>query len=446
MLRTAVTQILPRAPARQLSTSSALFVRIRSQNATGGTSNPDPTTPASPTATPPPPPTSATPTSAPASKSKSKSKAQPTVAEAPPSPPPETTDPQPFTPEVHQASPSASTQTQADPAPVTGTGTASGSGETNANTPLTPPAADVEEVQEPKDGKYTLPSLDIDPEVALPEPTKAEDGEGGSGGRRRTGAGRKEYVSSIERQRKMMVRLGMGALAVGALGAAWYASQGEVSQILLPHTAHTGMVALIRGRKLTRQTDDTTSSWQRLKTNTSEMLDVRLSLTLRVLHGIGLIGQVFNKPAFKTLLPDPLPPPHQRPYTLVIDLEGLLVSSTWDVSYATFHYLKGIELIRQRTAGWRTAKRPGVDYFLAYLSQFYEIVLFTSNPSYVSCYPSYLRRCVSRADMIDCYACSGEIGPVYCLSPISIIPRFHTIGRWKGCQGMFPPLLTLHSS
>jgi hypothetical protein len=42
--------------------------------------------------------------------------------------------------------------------------------------------------------------------------------------------------------------------------------------------------------------------------------------------------QYFNKPAFKTLLPDPLPPPHQRPYTLVIDLEHLLVSSSWDVS------------------------------------------------------------------------------------------------------------------
>lgn len=38
----------------------------------------------------------------------------------------------------------------------------------------------------------------------------------------------------------------------------------------------------------------------------------------------------------------------------------------------------------QRVHGWRTAKRPGVDYFLAYLSQFYEIVLFTSQPLYVS--------------------------------------------------------------
>ena len=39
----------------------------------------------------------------------------------------------------------------------------------------------------------------------------------------------------------------------------------------------------------------------------------------------------------------------------------------------------------QRVNGWRTAKRPGVDYFLAYLSQFYEIVIFTSQHHYVRC-------------------------------------------------------------
>ena len=33
--------------------------------------------------------------------------------------------------------------------------------------------------------------------------------------------------------------------------------------------------------------------------------------------------------------------------------------------------------------GWRIAKRPGVDYFLRYLSAYYEIVLFTSQPSAV---------------------------------------------------------------
>jgi hypothetical protein len=37
----------------------------------------------------------------------------------------------------------------------------------------------------------------------------------------------------------------------------------------------------------------------------------------------------------------------------------------------------------QRQHGWRTAKRPGVDYFIAYLSQFYEVVIFTTQHHYV---------------------------------------------------------------
>ncbi|KAF6752233.1 HAD-like domain-containing protein [Ephemerocybe angulata] len=64
----------------------------------------------------------------------------------------------------------------------------------------------------------------------------------------------------------------------------------------------------------------------------------------------------FNKPAFPELLPPPFPPPHGKPYTLVLSLDDLLITSTWD-----------------RQHGWRTAKRPGLDYFLAYISQFYEV-------------------------------------------------------------------------
>jgi import inner membrane translocase subunit TIM50 len=48
----------------------------------------------------------------------------------------------------------------------------------------------------------------------------------------------------------------------------------------------------------------------------------------------------------------------------VLSLEDLLVHSEWT-----------------REHGWRTAKRPGVDYFLRYLSQYYELVIFTSLPS-----------------------------------------------------------------
>ncbi|KAJ7634158.1 HAD-like domain-containing protein [Mycena polygramma] len=75
----------------------------------------------------------------------------------------------------------------------------------------------------------------------------------------------------------------------------------------------------------------------------------------------------FNKPAWPELLPPPLPAPHQKPYTLLISIDDLLVTSTWD-----------------RQHGWRTAKRPGVDYFLAYISQFYEVVVFTTQNFYTA--------------------------------------------------------------
>jgi len=76
---------------------------------------------------------------------------------------------------------------------------------------------------------------------------------------------------------------------------------------------------------------------------------------------------IFVKPQWKELLPPALPPPHQKPFTLLLSLDDLVITSVWD-----------------REHGWRTAKRPGVDYFLAYLSQFYEIVIFTTQPHYTA--------------------------------------------------------------
>jgi mitochondrial import inner membrane translocase subunit TIM50 len=70
----------------------------------------------------------------------------------------------------------------------------------------------------------------------------------------------------------------------------------------------------------------------------------------------------YHEPAFEKLLPDP-DPMYDRPYTLCISLEDMLVHSEWT-----------------REHGWRIAKRPGVDYFLRYLSQYYELVLFTTVP------------------------------------------------------------------
>ncbi len=66
-------------------------------------------------------------------------------------------------------------------------------------------------------------------------------------------------------------------------------------------------------------------------------------------------------------------------------MDDLLVTSTWDVSTYVFYIMLGSNIIRRykRQHGWRTAKRPGVDYFLGYLSQFYEVVVFTTQYHYV---------------------------------------------------------------
>lgn len=70
----------------------------------------------------------------------------------------------------------------------------------------------------------------------------------------------------------------------------------------------------------------------------------------------------FSEPVFENLLPPPAPEPYRRPLTLVLTLDDLLIHSDWDTKN-----------------GWRTGKRPGLDYFLGYLSQYYEIVIFGSN-------------------------------------------------------------------
>ena len=73
-------------------------------------------------------------------------------------------------------------------------------------------------------------------------------------------------------------------------------------------------------------------------------------------------------PEDSELLPDPFPPQHPlyRPYTLVIELDKVLVHSKWD-----------------REKGWSVAKRPWADYFLAHMSRFYEVVVFTEQNPYV---------------------------------------------------------------
>ncbi|KAK2744614.1 mitochondrial inner membrane protein required for protein import [Myotisia sp. PD_48] len=83
----------------------------------------------------------------------------------------------------------------------------------------------------------------------------------------------------------------------------------------------------------------------------------------RISARMGDITSYYKDPAFQKLLPEE-DPQFRQPYTLVLSLEDLLVHSEWS-----------------RDHGWRLAKRPGVDYFLRYLNQYYELVLFTTVPS-----------------------------------------------------------------
>ena len=79
----------------------------------------------------------------------------------------------------------------------------------------------------------------------------------------------------------------------------------------------------------------------------------------------------FSEPAFENLLPPPPPEQYRRPLTLVLTLDDLLIHSNWDTQH-----------------GWRTGKRPGLDYFLGYLSQYYEIVVFQVTCKFTPIRPS----------------------------------------------------------
>ena len=147
---------------------------------------------------------------------------------------------------------------------------------------------------------------------------------------RRGGGGSKEYVSTSERNRRWWTRFmlsvagGGSVLGVLYLGRNWD-DQAEADR-------HPDIP------------DGLTPSlwWQRVKARMGESVSY------------------YQDPAFDKLLPDP-DPSFQRPYTLVISLEDLLVHSEWS-----------------RQHGWRLAKRPGVDYFIRYLQQYYELVVWSS--------------------------------------------------------------------
>lgn len=154
-----------------------------------------------------------------------------------------------------------------------------------------------------------------------------------AGGRGRGELPSSAYVSSLERKRLRIANYLYAAFALFAttgtvyLGRNWETEEEEARHPAAPSGWSPALF------------------WGRAKARLTGQLDY------------------YNEPAFPKLLPD-VDPSWERPYTLVLSLEDLLIHSEWT-----------------RENGWRLAKRPGVDYFLRYLSQYYELVIFTSVPS-----------------------------------------------------------------
>ncbi|KAK4160211.1 mitochondrial import inner membrane translocase [Cladorrhinum sp. PSN259] len=164
-----------------------------------------------------------------------------------------------------------------------------------------------------------------------PEAASAAGGAGGSGKRPKGELPDSAYVSSSERKRQKLVMWALGLFGVGAVaGTAYLGRDWDEEELKKNPVVPNGWSVVNWWKRATSRMTDTVTYYQ--------------------------------EPAFEKLLPD-VDPSFERPYTLCISLEDMLVHSEWS-----------------REHGWRVAKRPGVDYFLHYLSQYYEIVLFTTVP------------------------------------------------------------------
>jgi len=159
----------------------------------------------------------------------------------------------------------------------------------------------------------------------------AEASTSGAGGRAKGELPASAYVSSADRRRQRMFRYLLAVFGLSVVGGTAYLGRDWDDEELAKH-------------------GDVPNGWG-------------LGLWWnRAMARMGETVTYYQDPAFEKLLPDP-DPNYARPYTLCISMEDMLVHSEWT-----------------REHGWRVAKRPGVDYFLRYLSQYYEIVLFTSVP------------------------------------------------------------------
>ncbi|CCM03006.1 uncharacterized protein FIBRA_05121 [Fibroporia radiculosa] len=183
----------------------------------------------------------------------------------------------------------------------------------------TPPSPNSQQSSSPS----SLPSLDFAPSVEDEQQQQERTGARSS----------KNSLSSIERRRRVLIRAALGVLLLGAGVETWLMGREWEDHEL-------------REKKMKIE-DAPSTRWGRTKSR------------------FGGIFGFFTEPLWPELLPSPHPSMPQKPYTLLVSIDDLLVTSIWD-----------------RQHGWRTAKRPGVDYFLAYISQFFEVVIFTTQYNY----------------------------------------------------------------
>ena len=165
----------------------------------------------------------------------------------------------------------------------------------------------------------------------------AEELPAGSRGREGGDIPKEEYISSSDQKRSMIIRYVYSILGLGIVGGSIYLGRNWADE------------------DEAKKHSDVPSGWG------------FAPFYNRVTARLGDMMSYYRDPVTTKLLPDEDPNPDFRfPFVLVVSLEDMLVHSEWT-----------------REKGWRIAKRPGVDYFLRYLSAYYEIVLFTSQPSAV---------------------------------------------------------------
>lgn len=193
-----------------------------------------------------------------------------------------------------------------------------------------PSTIDAELAQAHRRGKASQESLNITEDASDPQSSNPAD-RGGDG------LPRSSYVSSSDRRRSALTKyfyisLGLGTVLYGLyMGREWNEEEAE-SHKDIPNGYTPG---LIYQRAMAR--------W-------------------------GSTVNYYKDPVLPKVLPDAaLMDPNMPPYTLVLGLEDVLVHSEWT-----------------REHGWRIAKRPGLDYFIKYLSPYYELVIFSNQPQFTA--------------------------------------------------------------